>query len=887
MNLVTLLLLAGAGVGGPVISRAITEPYTQSYLLFLESETVDIRKASPGELATTESARLHRFIVKYDHPPQNLDRCYLKASGLTIEGYLPYYAYLVTGNQDTVESLLKQGVICWASLYLPNWKVSPLISDGFKHSDTLHLWLFDDAEIEKVASSLRDDFGAVLYSIHDGLNKTLLLSVDEAYLSDIAALDEVRWMERFYSPVYHNDQCQWVVQSWRQDNRSLWDRGIDGSGVVVSTGDSGIRTSHVMYRDSTVSVTEWGDFPDHRKIIAYWPSNEIESAFGDMSSVGYHGTHTGATVCGDDSYWGKNSAYDGMAPGARLYFVDNGGNFTIAYPADYNDMYHMPWQGNEGGRAKLMSNSWGSGGGNRNYDLPCRQTDEFVWNHPDFLVLYSAGNSGSSGVSPPSTAKNVVCVGATMNGSGASIPTGFSSIGPTSDGRIKPAVTAPGVLYSADGATSDGYKSAQGTSMSCPAVAGACALIIQYLYDGWYPTGAPDYNRADSINPSAALLKAMLITSALADYPSYPIPDPKIGWGRVCVDSVLYFSGENMKLYLHDNTLGLETGEEAIYNVEITGDEWPLRVTLVWSDPPAEMSVSKKLVNDLDLEVTSPSGGVFLGNVFSSSYSETGGYKDETNVEECARIKDPEPGTWKITVRAANVPVDIQPYAVVITGMIETNQPEFTANGIRIDDTGASLPNQALDPGEDVVLYPRLKNRGEIDAENVKVRLSCDDSLLTVIDQQWVTYGSMQPEEILEGEGFEVILDAATPSDAVLPVVATVKVNGGALLDTVNYPIVVGISGVEAEADTGIPTITCPGLIGDGSVVNLNLPRSEKVSVEIYDVSGRTVDIVIKDKFIEAGNHSVQFAENLPHGVYFIGLKTESYSRTLKAVLLK
>ena len=53
-----------------------------------------------------------------------------------------------------------------------------------------------------------------------------------------------------------------------------------------------------------------------------------------------------------------------------------------------------------------------------------------------------------------------------------------------------------------------------GTSAAAPVVSGSIALIQQYLQDGFYPSG--EANEDDAIlNPSAALLKAIILNGAL------------------------------------------------------------------------------------------------------------------------------------------------------------------------------------------------------------------------------------------------------------------------------------------------------------------------------------------------------------------------------------
>lgn len=94
------------------------------------------------------------------------------------------------------------------------------------------------------------------------------------------------------------------------------------------------------------------------------------------------------------------------------------------------------------------------------------------------FVLNSAGNEGGSAwnyIGVPADADSICTVGAIDS---LSIVTGFSSKGPTSDGRIKPDLVARGgnsfLAY-----TSGGYGPGNGTSFSCPILAGAVACFWQ------------------------------------------------------------------------------------------------------------------------------------------------------------------------------------------------------------------------------------------------------------------------------------------------------------------------------------------------------------------------------------------------------------------------
>lgn len=86
------------------------------------------------------------------------------------------------------------------------------------------------------------------------------------------------------------------------------------------------------------------------------------------------------------------------------------------------------------------------------YTADARSVDIFMNDYPDMIPFFSVGDrggQGSSQVTSPGTAKNVISIGASTTGADGSAAEGdvasFSSEGPTLDGRIKPDLVAPGV----------------------------------------------------------------------------------------------------------------------------------------------------------------------------------------------------------------------------------------------------------------------------------------------------------------------------------------------------------------------------------------------------------------------------------------------------------
>jgi hypothetical protein len=167
----------------------------------------------------------------------------------------------------------------------------------------------------------------------------------------------------------------------------------------------------------------------------------------------------------------------------------------------------------------------------------------------------------------------------------------------------------------------------------------------------------------------------MAIVSCDPNVGSYVIPSFDIGWGRIDVDSVCYFDGDTRRLIILDDTIGVNTGVAITDSFEVNSSI-PLRVCVAWTDTAASSGANPTLVNDLNVQLTSPTGTYYRGNQYTSGQSTSNPSTwDNRNVEECFRVNSPSTGIWTITVTGLNVPYGPQGYAYAITGDVTQTIP--------------------------------------------------------------------------------------------------------------------------------------------------------------------------------------------------------------------
>ncbi|BDA48510.1 probable serine protease/ABC transporter B family protein tagD [Coccomyxa sp. Obi] len=222
---------------------------------------------------------------------------------------------------------------------------------------------------------------------------------------------------------------------------ALWQAGLQGQGMVLGMGDTGLDFDQCYFYDSAVRIPysiaqglsqepgtgiPYFQNSTHRKVRYY-------RMFADATDGEGHGTHCAGSAVGALAN-GAFSNWQGMAPGAKMAFQDLGSDNTGTLNVPYDLFYdYFPYNYQWG--ARVHSDSWGTA--DAVYDSLAADMDRFAWAYQDFLPVVAAGNFGyreeDSTLTSPAVAKNCVAVGAGLT---ASYNDGYESEVVTTDGSV-------------------------------------------------------------------------------------------------------------------------------------------------------------------------------------------------------------------------------------------------------------------------------------------------------------------------------------------------------------------------------------------------------------------------------------------------------------------
>lgn len=362
---------------------------------------------------------------------------------------------------------------------------------------------------------------------------------------------------------------------------AVHDSGFSGSGVIVMMLDTGYYKDH----ESLVSLD----------VIAEWDfvfnDGETQNEPEDVSNQHDHGTAT----------W---SALGGYMPGQLIGPAYNA-SFLLAKTEDLRS--ETPAEEDN----YVAALEWGDSLGVDITSASLAYLD-FDMGYPDYTYEDLDGNTAVISVAVDEAARRgiLACNSASNNGPapgtiwtpadadsmlavGAVDPdgiiTGFSSRGPTYDGRIKPEVVARGSgTYAAS--ASGGYGYFGGTSLSNPLVGGSAALLLE-AHPEWGPM---------------EIREALMATASRAT-----IPDNAYGSGLIDVLAAVYEDGVELTPLPFSITSPAEGDTVPVNDIQF---DWTASLD------PLGRSVSYKLMIATDDIFTDP---IVIWDIIENTYTFT------------------------------------------------------------------------------------------------------------------------------------------------------------------------------------------------------------------------------------------------------------------------
>jgi serine protease AprX len=252
----------------------------------------------------------------------------------------------------------------------------------------------------------------------------------------------------------------------------LHDKFYDGTGMQIAEIDDGFNNAN------TISVFD-----------SLWINNRVISKLNffsgdtsDLFSIGGHGTSVLSCMAAF-----KSGSMIGTAPYAKYYLLRSEVDSSEQIMEEYSWVSAVEYADSAG--ADVATSSLG-------YTAFNDGTQDHTWadlngrnsvaslsatmaSRRGMIVCIAAGNEGSNAwqkISVPSDADSIITVGAVDN---AGQRAGFSSVGYSADGRIKPDVMAWGQSSTVVSSNSGNVITSSGTSFATPILAGMVACLWQ------------------------------------------------------------------------------------------------------------------------------------------------------------------------------------------------------------------------------------------------------------------------------------------------------------------------------------------------------------------------------------------------------------------------
>ncbi|KAI9728447.1 MAG: hypothetical protein M1828_003848 [Chrysothrix sp. TS-e1954] len=627
--------------------------------MVINNNTIPITVAEAEEANESKDARDSNYILIQAHEVMSTaQKLALAEHHVTIQEYISDKTYLCHYPGADLAQIRSLDFVKIVNVMHPSLKVSKYLKDAIDHSGEEAYFKVDillHSEAKQSTGDIGEDLVERRVAAPDTLvsipaDNKIVATVKGSDIAAIASIDSVNRIEEIPEIALCNLVARELLHLDGDDTRKTT---FEGSEQLVAVADTGF----------DVGSTDDGKVhPAFMGRVAHLISVGRKGS-GKTDDLHGHGTHVcgsilGNGICNDSELQGQ---IRGTAPKAKLILqslrTESGGLDT---PEDLRPLFEEAYALG----ARVHSNSWSGAWkfwvGQEPYDGWAYSVDKFVFEHPEMVICVAAGNDaakknhGAFQIGRIAAAKNCITVGATTSKrpiidkkyspdlglikTPLSVAQ-FSSRGPTSEGRLKPDIVAPGVAIlsaasrgmptSADvrnecGVCTDAdWMFRSGTSMATPLIAG-CAAVVREAFQ-----------QSRASEPSAALVKAALINGAVIDGNAESDPghvfDDVQGFGHANVHRSLRSLSDGRGCgYVDADKLkdpGPLTKDRRLWSavaLDVKQDGLTFEATLAYSD-----RVGKELQNDLNLMAIAANGARRHGNM-----AEGGEFDKANNVEK-------------------------------------------------------------------------------------------------------------------------------------------------------------------------------------------------------------------------------------------------------------
>ena len=612
----------------PCSSKAHT-PFDKLYFIGI-SHPIPINIPTPDGLQS--DSLIYRY-VEFERLPSTKERLKLQQQGITFINYIRDRIYLISYPADLSITSASYPKISNILKPLPSVakEINPLSSESTGYTEWLIQLYPGQLEGNPRILKIIEKEGWEIRKIEPELN-AIIVSSNSQKIKSLLSYPFVSRLE----PIIPYKTENWNTTAFHATELQLdLPEGIatlNGNNIHIAIGDDGFIEPHIdlierLYNTANIKT----------------------------DGQGQHGDLIAGIIGGNGN---GNPLNKGVAPASILHILND---FDAVKTAKllYQDK-------NITSTCTAISD-----GCNRGYSTLANLADRQIWEIPQLMHIFSAGNAGDedclygAGVGwgtitgGVKMAKNALTVG--YLNANAESPTAGSK-GPASDGRIKPDLVAYGHQITSIAPTNS-YNVISGSSAAAAVVTG----IWAQLTDGYRKLKG-------NVHPPSSLLKAVLLNTA--EDLGNPGPDYTYGYGMP--NATRAWENLQSNQYIYDT---IDHNEIKTFSIPVSADVSMARFLLYWHDQEASPAATTTLVNNLDIVILSPNGDSIhplvlnpAPNSNTLNHPATPAVDTLNNVEQIT-IPFPESGNYTVILKGTKVPLGPQP--CLLTWCLKNNETKL------------------------------------------------------------------------------------------------------------------------------------------------------------------------------------------------------------------